>query len=85
MRYRPTDESGDILPVLSSSDLLRGVRATARLVTDRLQLLAGDWWENPVWGNPIADMLRETRFTEADLQAFSALCFWQNMVTGLCS
>ena len=72
MRYRPTDESGDILPVLSSSDLLRGVRATARLVTDRLQLLAGDWWENPAWGNPIADMLRETRFTEADLQPLAS-------------
>ena len=53
MILRPTDESGDILPVLSSADLLRGAPAVARLVEDRLQFLAGDWWENRTWGNAI--------------------------------
>ena len=51
MILRPVDENGDILPVLSSADLIRGAPATARLVKDRLELLSGDWWENLTWGN----------------------------------
>ena len=72
MILRPTDESGNILPVLSSADLLRGAPAVARLVQDRLQFLAGDWWENRTWGNAILDLLQETRFTQADLQALAS-------------
>ena len=30
---------------------------------------AGDWWENPAWGNEVLEMLRESRLTEADQQA----------------
>jgi len=66
---RPVDNNGDILPVLSSADLLRDVLAVARLVKDRLELLAGDWWENLTWGNGIINMLQESRLTEADMQA----------------
>ena len=53
MIHRPVDASGDILPVLSSSDLLRDADAVAQLVWERLELYAGDWWENSDWGNEI--------------------------------
>ena len=69
MVHRPVDASGDILPVLSSGDLLRGAEAVARLIRERLELYAGDWWENSDWGNEILQMLQESRLTEADRQA----------------
>ena len=72
MILRPTDASGDILPVLSSSSLLKGAPAVARLVQDRLELLSGDWWENPARGNGILEMLRESRLTEADRQVLAS-------------
>ena len=71
MIIRPVDENGDILPVLVSASLLKGAGAVTRLVKDRLELLAGDWWENPAWGNPVIDMLKESRLTEADTQALA--------------
>ena len=69
MILRPVDANGDVLPVLTSASLLRDVLAVARLVKDRLALLAGDWWENLTWGNGIINMLQESRLTEADTQA----------------
>lgn len=69
MVLRPADSGGDILPVLSSSDLLRGAPAAARLVRDRLELLAGEWWENPEQGNQILEMLKSARMTETDARA----------------
>jgi len=69
---RPVDENGDIRLVASSSDLLRGVRAESTLVHDRLDLLSGEWWENLSWGNRIVEMLKETRFTEADSQVLAS-------------
>ncbi len=69
MKYRPVDGNGDVLPVLCSADLLSGAPAVAMLVQDRLDLLAGDWWENPEKGNSILEMLKESRLTEADQQA----------------
>ena len=72
MILRPVDENGDILPVLSSASLLRGPEAVARLVKDRLELLAGDWWENPAWGNAVIDMMKESRMTETDSQALTS-------------
>ena len=69
MTLRPVDETGDILPVGSVSDLLSGPEAVARLVEDRLELLRGDWWENPAWGNEILDLMKESRLTESDFQA----------------
>ena len=71
MLIRPVDESGDILPVLESASMLRGAGAVARLVKDRLELLAGEWWENPAWGNAVVDMLKDSRLTEADSQALA--------------
>ena len=71
MICRPVDASGDILPVLASSGPLTGIRAEAELVTNRLRLLTGEWWENPSWGNGILEMLKETRFTEADQQVLA--------------
>ena len=56
MIFRPVDEAGDILPVLSASDLLTGARAEAELVRNRLKLLTGEWWENPEWGNGILEL-----------------------------
>ena len=71
MLIRPVDESGDVLPVLRVSDLLKGSRATAELIHDRLRLLTGEWWENPDWGNGILEMLKESRLTEADQQVLA--------------
>ena len=66
MVIRPVDASGDILPVLSSEDLLRDAEAVACLVRERLELYAGDWWENETLGNEVLEMMRESRLTEAD-------------------
>ena len=66
MILRPVDENGDVLPVLVSSALLKGVPAEKTLVSDRLALLTGEWWENRSWGNAIVEMLKENRFTESD-------------------
>ena len=72
MVHRPVDENGDILPVRSSTDLLRGPEAVAQVIRERLELYAGDWWENPSWGNEILEMMRQSRLTEADGQALAA-------------
>ncbi len=72
MTLRPVDSTGDILPVLSTSVLLRGADAVAQLIHDRLRLLQGEWWENPSWGCEILEMLRSSRLTEVDGDALSA-------------
>ena len=72
MVIRPVDENGDILPVLSPGSMKKGAAAAALLVGCRLNLLTGDWWENPEQGNPVIDMLGESRLTEADRQALAA-------------
>ena len=72
MIIRPADEQGDVLPVLSRADMLRGAEAVALLVRERLELLSGEWWENPAWGNAILETLKENRCTEADQQALAA-------------
>ena len=68
---RPADSDGDILPVLHSGEMFSGALAVASLVESRLQLYAGDWWENTAWGNEILRMLQEGRLTQADAQALS--------------
>ncbi len=72
MVIRPVDENGDILPVLSPGSMKKGAAAAALLIGCRLNLLTGDWWENPEQGNPVIDMLGESRLTEADRQALAA-------------
>ena len=71
MKIRPVDENGDILPVLSPVDLLRGAPAVAQLAEYRLNLLTGDWWENPSSGNSAVDMLAGSRLTAADQQVLA--------------
>ena len=71
MVLRPLDASGDILPILESDDTLTGAAAIARLAAHRLQLLAGEWWENPRHGNEVLDMLASL-MTASDLPAFSS-------------
>ena len=71
MRMRPTDENGDVLPVLHTGEMFSGALAVASLVESRLQLYAGDWWENPARGHEILRMLQEGRLTQADAQALS--------------
>ncbi len=72
MLLRPADVSGDVLPVLSSSDLLSGPEAAAQLVQDRLSLLRGEWWETPEGGFFILERMRESRVTEADASSLSS-------------
>ena len=72
MLLRPADASGDVLPVLSSADLLSGPEAVAQLVKYRLSLLRGEWWENPEWGFFVLETLQSSRLTEAETAAVSA-------------
>ena len=71
MRMRPTDENGDVLPVLHTGEMFSGALAVASLVESRLNLYSGDWWENPAWGNEVLEMMRSSRLTEADTQALA--------------
>ena len=71
MKMRPVDPDGDIMPVLHTGEMLSGALAVASLVEARLEVYAGDWWENPAWGNEILRMLQEGRLTEADAQSLS--------------
>ena len=72
MLLRPVDAAGDILPVASSSDLLSGPEAFARLAAYRLSLLKGDWWENPEDGFFVLEFMREERFSEANAGMFAS-------------
>ena len=72
MKIRPSDENGDIMPVIDSLAMRTGDDAVSELVKDRLNLLSGDWWENPAWGNMALDMFRESRRTEADLKVIAS-------------
>ena len=72
MLIRPVDASGDILPVLSSSDMISGPEAVALLVQDRLSLLQGEWWENPGYGFGILNLMQASRVTDADASALAS-------------
>jgi hypothetical protein len=69
---RPVDAAGDILPLSSSSDLLSGPEAVARLVAYELSLLKGDWWEYPEDGFFVLEFMREERFSEANAGMFAS-------------
>ena len=73
MLIRSADSSGDILPVLSSRDLLSGPEAVAQLVKYRLSMLQGEWWETPEAGFPVPGWMRESRVTEADTGTLSSM------------
>ena len=72
MLTRPTDPSGDILPVLSSADLLSGPEAAAVALQDHLNLFTGDWWENESRGNEVPELLALSRQTDQDAKALSS-------------
>ena len=69
MLCRPVSPSGDILPVLSPSDLLSGPPAVAAALRDHLSLFAGEWWESPSVGNEVLDLLQDARGTEQEADA----------------
>jgi len=69
---RPCDAAGDILPVLSVSELIQGSMTAAKHIDYRLKLLAGEWWEYPEEGNQVLKMLQASRLTEADAPALSS-------------
>ena len=73
MLLRGVDASGDILPVLSSRDMLSGPEAVARLVEYRLSLLAGEWWENAGMGFSILEVMRTSRLTENSGSALASM------------
>ncbi len=72
MLSRPVDESGDILPVTRSSDLLSGVPAVETGLKDHFGLYAGDWWEDPEKGNELMDLLTESRCTDQDAETLES-------------
>ena len=72
MLLRPVDASGDILPVLSTSALVSDPESVVLLVRDRLNLLSGEWWENPAWGCEVFEMMRAGRVTAQDVSALSS-------------
>ena len=73
MILRPVDASGDILPVSSSSALLSGPEAVARLVEYRLGLLVGEWWENKGMGFSILEAMQASRLTEDSASALASM------------
>ena len=68
MRLHCSDDTGDWLPCRSAGDTKTGAGAVRQLVDYRLNLLTGEWWENPEHGNPMLDLLRE-RLSEANANA----------------
>ena len=72
MLSRPADGSGDILPVLSASDILSGIEAVATGLRDHLRLYTGDWWEDPEMGNEVMDLLSESRCTDQDAETLES-------------
>ncbi len=72
MKLRPVDAAGDIMPVLTSGDMISGPEAVALLVKYRLSLLQGEWWENPDLGFGILETLHGSRLTGADAPYLSS-------------
>ncbi len=64
MIFRPADPSGDILPVLSSADLVSRPEGVAAGLQDHLNLFAGDWWEYADKGNEILELMALSRRTD---------------------
>ena len=84
MVLRPVDASGDILPVLSTSVLVSDPESVVLLVRDRLNLLSGEWWENPAWGCEVFEMMRSGRVTVQDISALSSyLCSYIGATRGV--
>ena len=72
MLSRPIDDTGDILPVLTSADLLSGISAVAAGLRDHMHLYQGDWWENPEKGDEILDLMADARATDQEAETLSS-------------
>lgn len=46
VRYRPTDDNGDMMPIPRISYMLQDADAVGAAIKSRLSLLAGEWWED---------------------------------------
>lgn len=53
MTIRPTDETGDTLPILRRTALPSGSEALTMALRGRLRLLEGDWFEDAEAGLPL--------------------------------
>ena len=69
MTSRNVDDSGDILPILTSEDLASGTEALAIGLADHLRMFTGEWWENPEQGNGIFELIAGKRVTEKQVPA----------------
>ena len=72
MLSRPMDDTGDILPVLTSADLLSGISAVAAGLQDHMHLYQGDWWENQEMGNEILDLIVDARATDQEAETLGS-------------
>ena len=79
MLLRPVDASGEILPVLSSSAMLSGPEAVARLAEYRLSLLRREWWENPESGFFILETMRESECEICNMAAVKTELFFREL------
>ena len=57
MLFRPVDENGDMMPVLTSSQMLTGGEAVRMAAEARVALVEGEWWEDPELGFRMYSML----------------------------
>ena len=72
MKSRPYDEKGDILPAVLLRDIMEDPEATAAGLRDYLQMIAGEWWEDALAGNPVFDLLNVLRATDAAADTLAA-------------
>jgi len=70
MKIRPLDGNGDIMPVTKLEDLIEGAPAVSQVITMRMQLLYGEWWEDPELGFRVPEFLAgNARSGDVDLLA----------------
>ena len=60
MLVRPLSETGDMMPVWSTDQMLTGAKAAAQVVQTRLQFFQGEWWEDENIGFGIPQYLIDT-------------------------
>ena len=59
MRYRPFDETGDMIPIQTASQMLEDSDAVAAAVKSRVELGIGEWWEDETLGFEVPEFLFE--------------------------
>ena len=66
MKFLPTDEFGDMVPVKSKAELLTDADAVSAAINSRLGLTYGEWWEDRTIGFEVPRFLVD-RITEASI------------------